>query len=251
MWLLELFKFQGVSIFTLLSLQANYEAALRETSRPNSSRKLSRPTSAARKSPSSSAQPSPTPKSGKSKTPTFYDESVEVEEQTARDKLIAHKRSHKPQSGSDERRSGSRDRRSGSHDRRSGSHDRRSASRDRAKGKEKLSKNNSVSNSSEFPRRRKSVERTKGSVSMDPELLSNPLKAIYRPPAEDSRPEIRALPTPPAAAKGMSTRFRRLKVSIEDQVSQQSSVDVLYSDRMPRPGLSRHNVTLPKAPDCK
>ena len=147
------------------------------------------------------------------------------------------------------RRSSSIDRKSGSSERRSGSIDRR---RDRSKGKERISIQDSVSSSSEFPRRRKSVERTKGSTSLDPEMLSNnPLKAVYRPSPDDSRPEIRSLPTPPAASKGMSTRFRRLKVSIEDQVTQQTSVDVLYSDRMPRPGLSRHNMALPKAPDCK
>jgi len=239
--------------------RANYEAALRETSRPGSARKLSRPTSAARRSPSSPSHPSPTHKSGKVKTPTFYDESVEVEEPPERraprdsPSHVTNRHSRRQRSGSTDRRSGSTDRRSGSTDRRSGgAQDRRSGSRDRGKGKEKLSKTNSVSSSSEFPRRRKSKERAKGSVSLDPELLNNPLKSVYRPPsADDSRPEIRALPTPPAASRGMSSRFRRLKVSIEDQVTQQSSVDVLYSDRMPRPGLSRHNVTLPKAPDCK
>ncbi|KAL5271872.1 hypothetical protein ACHWQZ_G000163 [Mnemiopsis leidyi] len=275
----------------------NYEAALRETSRPNSSRKLSRPTSAARKSPS---VPSPLSKPAKSKTPTFYDESVDVEDRVEgrgrRDHHPASKHLLRKDSGSDdtrrsggdrhrglgERRSGSTDRRSGSTDRRSGSVDRRNGSTDghngsfdnistsrrsssidrrsgsierrsdRSKGKERISKHDSVSNSSEFPRRRKSVERTKGSTSLDPEMLSsNPLRSVYRPSSGDSRPEIRSLPTPPAVSKGMSSRFRRLKVSIEDQVSQQASVDVLYSDRMPRPGLSRHSLAMPKAPDCK
>jgi len=220
--------------------RANYEAALRESSRPNSSsHKLSRPTSAARKSPAGVSHPS-SPKSRKSTTPTFYDESVEVEEKPDRRALpearVTGSHPTRQRSNSDRRRSGSRDR--------------RSSSRDRSKGKEKLSKKTSVSSSSEFPKRRKSVERSKGSVSLDPDLLSNPIKAIYRPTIEDSRPEIRALPTPPAVSRGMSSRFRRLKVSIEDQVSQQTSVDVLYNDKMPRPGLSRHTVTVPKAPDC-
>ncbi|XP_063692538.1 leucine-rich repeat-containing protein 56-like isoform X5 [Bolinopsis microptera] len=122
--------------------RANYEAALRETSRPSSSRKLSRPTSAARKSPTN---PSPVPKSGKSRTPTFYDESVDVEERAdkrvARDNHVPKKsaREQRVGSGSREQRSGSQDRRSGSQDRRSGSLDRRSI--DRSKGKERLSKN--------------------------------------------------------------------------------------------------------------
>ena len=198
-----------------------------------------------------------------------------ADKRVARDSHVPKKfaREQRLGSGSREQRSGSQDRRSASHDRRSGSLDRRSS--DRSKGKEKLSKMNSVSSSSELPRRRKSVERTKGSVSLDPELLSNPrsptellsnprsptellsnprspLNAIYRPTSGDSsRPEMRALPTPPAAGKVMSSRFRRLKVSIEDQVTQQSTVDVLYSDRMPRPGLNRHSMALPKAPAGK
>jgi len=103
---------------------------------------------------------------------------------------------------------------------------------------------------------------------------NSPIKATFRPQEADVilerfNPQMemkRSLPTPPISpantptegqpqppgggarnpSGGLSSRFRRLKVSVEDQVAHQATVDVLYSDKMPRPGLSRHTLAVPR-----
>ena len=113
--------------------------------------------------------------------------------------------------------------------------------------------------------------RTLMSNSYDSKQRSSPIKATFRPQEADVilerfNPQMemkRSLPTPPISpantpseghpqphgarnSGGLSSRFRRLKVSVEDQVAHQATVDVLYSDKMPRPGLSRHTLAVPR-----
>lgn len=73
-------------------------------------------------------------------------------------------------------------------------------------------------------------------------------RSLPTPPISPANTPTDAQPQPPGARNsgGLSSRFRRLKVSVEDQVAHQATVDVLYSDKMPRPGLSRHTLAVPR-----
>ena len=116
----------------------------------------------------------------------------------------------------------------------------------------------SNSSSFEFPKRHSEHRRAdeRSIKSLDSGLggqPSSPVRAIYRP-GDLNKKDVRTLPSPPArgtlpsppaGGKTMSTRFRRLKVSIEEQVGQQATVDVLFNERMPKPGISRHTEAPP------
>lgn len=282
--------------------QANYEAALRDVSRPSTAgRKLSRPTSSRCSSFSQSVSPVQQSAEGSktvNKTPT-YDESFEVNDASfvdspGKSKVLDLKRGDDGQRFSRKSRDGSRDAtrkpRDSSRDTgrkprdnsrdigrkprdnsrdigrkpRDNSRDTGRKPRDESrdierkprdsshgrysKGKEKLVKAYSTSTSSEFPKRRTPEINSPTSISLEsPTRLTptSPIRGVISPSSDK-----RALPTPPSSGKSMSTRFRRLKVSIEDQVAQQSAVDVLFSDRMPKPGLSRHTMAVSKQGDC-
>ena len=85
------------------------------------------------------------------------------------------------------------------------------------------------------------------SIDVEETEVLNPIKrdeikSKYRP-AKPSDVQ----PKPPSSSPTkLNPRFRRLKVSIEDRVQQQQTIDVLYNDRMPRPVLNRHNYTVPR-----
>ena len=240
--------------------RADYEAALRETSRPSSSRlsnistevlhnlEKEKPRDSGKsrdpgKSHDRTATRAPE-KADESRIP-LYDESVDVMK-TRRRRLVSKPRDKSVDRSRDKSVDRPRDRSREPFDlsKPQGMKDRSIDSTNiRSSGKAWAYKSNS--STTEYLKRRTAERSTKKS---DPGLGSKrgvPVRAVYRPADVTNSPssELRTLPSPPGG--GGPGRSRRLRVSIEDQVAQQATADVLFSERMPKPGLSRHNNAPP------
>eukprot|EP00116_Pleurobrachia_bachei_P004348 sb/3464610/ len=250
--------------------QANYEAALRE---------LSRPTTAQRRL--SSRPPSST---SSSRLSHHFDEAVEAtadRKEGKRGDSGGRRSAERVSSGRSEGREGERRTRRDSVERRDRTERRESVERRteriesverRTERRESVERRTEKSRDSSSTRRsskresstergkhissRRSGSKERASLegTTDQGVFSG--KGKYRVVTVDKDQVTKSLDTglkpvrpqigrSPDGSGGMSTRFRKIRASIEDTVMQQSTIDRLYSDRMPKPGLPRHVSTRP------